>query len=603
MDNEEMQLDNLDTKMAGANIARLRAYMWPYMFWIMLVAVATIVSSSIAVWAPNLIGDMVDYITAPFEGLLTTGQLTNIDMDGVWRLGRLLIGLYLGVFALDFIARFTITDLAQILSKRLRSDMDSKIDKVPLAYFDKEETGNTLSRITNDVGTLHRTVNESFIAVVYGAVTVTMTLVMMFITNWIMAFAALGAGIIGFAFMGGVGFAAQKYFKAQAEEMGKLTGHVEEVFGAHDVIKTNGAVGLVTKQMIAINNRLYKSTFRGQFAMSILASGMGFMMNLGIVFVMVIGAVLTFNGTITFGTIAQFLLYVGIFNQALGSLGEQAMTMQMGVAASNRIFEFLDAEEMEDESGKTATLLAPKGDVVFDHIKFSYNPEKEIIKNFSARIKPGQKVAIVGPTGAGKTTVVNLLMRFYELGSGSIIVDGIDTKDLTRENVYDLFTMVLQDTWIFEGSVYENIVYNKKGVTYEEVIAVCKAVGIHHYFKSLPNRYDTVLTDKVTLSTGQRQLLTIARAMINQAPLLILDEATSSVDTRTEVLIQQAMDKLMVGKTSFVIAHRLSTIKNADMILVMDQGDIIETGTHQELLDADGFYAGLYNSQFDFAAS
>ena len=599
---EELQLDNLDTKMAGANIAKLRAYMRPYMFWIMLVAMTTIISSGIAVWAPNLIGDMVDYITAPFEGLFTTGQLTNIDMDSVWRLGALLIGLYLGVFILDFIARFTITDLAQILSKRLRTDMDSKIDKVPLAYFDKEETGNTLSRITNDVGTLHRTVNESFIAVVYGAVTVTLTLVMMFTTNWIMAFTALGAGVIGFAFMGGVGAAAQKYFKAQAEEMGKLTGHVEEVFGAHDVIKTNGAVGLVTKQMVDINNRLYKSTFRGQFAMSILASGMGFMMNLGIVFVMVVGAVLTFNDTISFGTIAQFLLYVGIFNQALGSLGEQAMTMQMGVAASNRIFEFLDTEEMEDEHHKTARLERPKGHVVFDHIKFSYNPEKEIIKNFSATIKPGQKVAIVGPTGAGKTTVVNLLMRFYELGSGSIIVDGIDTKDLTRENVYDLFTMVLQDTWIFEGSVYENIVYNKKGVSYEKVIAVCKAVGIHHYFKSLPNRYDTVLTDKVTLSTGQRQLLTIARAMINQAPLLILDEATSSVDTRTEVLIQQAMDKLMEGKTSFVIAHRLSTIKNADMILVMDQGDIIETGTHQELLDANGFYAGLYNSQFDFAA-
>jgi len=603
MDNEDMKLENLDTKMAGANIAKLRAYMKPYMFWIILVAIATIISSGIAVWAPNLIGDIVDYISAPFESLLTTGQLSNINMDSVWRIGALLIGLYAGVFVLDFIARFTITDLAQILSKRLRKDMDSKIDKVPLAYFDKEETGNTLSRITNDVGTLHRTVNESFIAVVYGIVTVAMTIVMMFITNWIMAFAALGAGILGFAFMGGVAFATQKYFKAQAEETGKLTGHVEEVFGAHDVVKTNGAIGLVTKQMIEINNRLYKSTFKGQFAMSILASGMGFMMNLSIVFVMVIGAVLTFNGTITFGTIAQFLLYVGIFNQALGSLGEQSMTMQMGVAASNRIFEFLDAEEMEDESTKTDVLQNAKGQVVFDNIKFSYNPEKEIIKNFSTEIKPGQKIAIVGPTGAGKTTVVNLLMRFYELDSGSIIIDGIDTKDLTRENVYDLFTMVLQDTWIFEGSVYENIVYNKKGVSYEEVIAVCKAVGIHHYFKSLPNRYDTILTDKVTLSIGQRQLLTIARAMISQAPLLILDEATSSVDTRTEVLIQQAMDKLMEGKTSFVIAHRLSTIKNADMILVMDQGDIIETGTHQELLDANGFYAGLYNSQFDFAAS
>jgi len=603
MDNEnEFQLDNLDTKMAGANIAKLKAYMKPYMFWITLVAVTTIISSAIAVWAPNLVGDIVDYIAAPFEGLIATGQFSNINMEAIRRLGLLLILLYSGVFVLDFIARFTITDLAQILSKRLRTDMDSKIDKVPLAYFDKEETGNTLSRITNDVATLHRTVNESFIAVVYGAITLVLTLIMMFITNWIMAFAALAAGIIGFAFMGGVGFAAQKYFKAQADEMGKLTGHVEEVFGAHDVIKTNGAENLVTKQMVDINNRLYGSTFKGQFAMSILASGMGFMMNLSIVFVMIIGAVLIFNDTITFGTIAQFLLYVGIFNQALGTLGEQSMTMQMGVAASNRIFEFLDVDEMEDETGKTANIPNPLGSVEFDNIKFSYNPEKEIIKNFSAKIKPGQKVAIVGPTGAGKTTVVNLLMRFYELNAGNIIIDGVNTTDLKREDVYNLFTMVLQDTWLFEGSVYENIVYNKKGVSYEEVIAVCKAVGIHHYFKSLPNRYDTVLTDKVTLSIGQRQLLTIARAMISQAPLLILDEATSSVDTRTELLIQQAMDKLMVGKTSFVIAHRLSTIKNADMILVMDQGDIVETGTHQELLDANGFYAGLYNSQFDFAA-
>jgi ATP-binding cassette subfamily B protein len=323
-------------------------------------------------------------------------------------------------------------------------------------------------------------------------------------------------------------------------------------------------------------------------------------MNISFVAISVVGAILAFDGTITFGTIVEFMLYVSLFNSQLGALGEQAMTMQMGVAASNRIFEFLEAEEMEDESSKTAKITDVKGQVLFDDVKFSYNPEKPIIKNFSAAVGAGRKVAIVGPTGAGKTTIVNLLMRFYELNSGAITVDGVDIATMKREDVYDLFCMVLQDTWLFEGSVYDNIVYNKKGVTYEEVIKVCKAVGIHHYFKSLPNRYDTILTDKVSLSMGQRQLLTIARAMINDAPLLILDEATSSVDTRTEVLIQQAMDKLMVGRTSFVIAHRLSTIKNADMILVMNEGDIIETGTHDELLEADGFYAGLYNSQFEF---
>jgi ATP-binding cassette subfamily B protein len=574
--------------------------MKPYLGWILLVTLITFVSSVLAVWSPNLIGNIVDYIVAPFESLMATGELASIDMDAILSIGWVLIGIYATVFVLDFIARFTMTDVAQILSKRLRSDMSAKIDRVPLAHFDTEETGNTLSRIVNDVGTLHRTVNESFIAVVAGIIMLVTTLVMMFVVNWIMALTALGAGVVGFAFMGTTAALTQKHFKAQQDELGKLTGHVEEVFGAHEVIKTNDAGEFVTIQMMQINDRLYSSSFKGQFAMSVLSSGMGFMMNLSIVFVMVVGAVLAFNGTITFGTIAQFLIYVGLFNQQLGSLGEQSMTMQMGVAASNRIFEFLEADEMENEAHKTAKIENVKGQVLFDDVKFSYNPEKPIIKNFSAAVGAGRKVAIVGPTGAGQTTIVNLLMRFYELNSGSIMVDGVNIADMKREDVYDLFTMVLQDTWIFEGSVYDNIVYNKKGVSYEEVIKVCKAVGIHHYFKSLPDRYDTILTDKVSLSAGQRQLLTIARSMISDAPLLILDEATSSVDTRTEVLIQQAMDKLMVGRTSFVIAHRLSTIKNADMILVMNEGDIIEIGTHDELLEADGFYAGLYNSQFEF---
>ena len=603
----EWEMGALDAKMATKNIGKLRAYMKPYMLWIILITVFTIISAIASVWAPNVVGDIVDYITLPFteEGFLIafmTGQFPQIDTDAIWSLATRLIGIYAVVFLLDFISRFTMTDISMILSKRLRKDMSAKVDRVPLSYFDTEEKGNTLSRITNDVGTLQQTVNESFIAVISGVVMFVTALVMMFTVNWMMALTALASALVGFAFMGITAAKTAKFFKAQQEELGKLTGHVEEIYGAHDVVKTNYAGDLVTKQMVEINDRLYSASFKGQFAMSALNGGMGFMMNISNVFVMVVGAVLTFNGTITFGTIMEFLLYVGLFNQTLGTLGEQAMTMQMGVAASNRIFEFLEADEMENEDHKTATVENPKGQVLFDGVKFSYNPEKPIIKNFSAAVGAGRKVAIVGPTGAGKTTMVNLLMRFYELNSGMIMVDGVDIASMKREDVYDLFTMVLQDTWIFEGSVYENIVYNKKGVSYEEVIAVCKAVGIHHYFKSLPNRYDTILTDKVSLSAGQRQLLTIARAMINDAPLLILDEATSSVDTRTEILIQEAMDKLIVGKTSFVIAHRLSTIKNADMILVMNEGDIIEIGTHDELLEADGFYAGLYNSQFDFGA-
>jgi len=603
--NDDFELGALDTKMAGSNIKKLFSYLKSYRIWLYLMTVTTMISGIIAVFAPRLIGDIVDYIATPFLeenifAFFATGTIPNVYMDGVWRLGIILIGLYLLVFVLDFVARFTMTEIAQIMSFRLRGDMSNKIDKVPLAHFDTEETGNTLSRIVNDVATLHRTVNEAVIAVISGVVMLITTLIIMFTVNWIMALTALGSGILGIAFMGFVGFLTAKHFKAEADETGKITGHIEEVFGAYEVVKTNNAKNFVTKQMVDINNRLFNASFKGGFSMSILASGMSFMGNLSFVFVSVVGAVLAFNGTITFGVIVEFMMYVGLFNQSLGMLGEQGMTMQQGVAASNRIFDFLDSQEMEDENHKSEKLENVRGQVMFDDVKFSYKPEKPIIKNFSAAVGAGRKVAIVGPTGAGKTTIVNLLMRFYELNSGSIMVDGKDIAKMKREDVYDLFTMVLQDTWIFEGSVYDNIVYNKKGVSYEEVIKVCKAVGIHHYFKSLPNRYDTILTDKVSLSTGQRQLLTIARAMINDAPLLILDEATSSVDTRTEILIQQAMDKLMEGKTSFVIAHRLSTIKNADMILVMNEGDIIEIGTHDELLKADGFYASLYNSQFDF---
>ena len=591
------EFDDLDNKMAGNVLPKLTAYMKPYWFWIIVALVATLASTVLLIIAPQRIRRIVDYIQ---EGVFGG---TGIDMDAIWEVAIGLIIIYGIVIVVDFISSFTMADISQLLSKRLRKDMNDKIDRVPLAHFDSGSTGDTLSRVTNDVSVLGETVDQSFVTVAGSIFMLLGSLLMMFIVNWILALTAVVAAIVGFIFMGAVAGSTQKYFKSQQDELGKISGHIEEVFSAHDVVKTTGAGDLMTKQMMGINTRLYQSSFKAQFSVSVLMSTVMFLGNLSFVSVSVIGAVLAFNDHITFGTIVEFMIYSRLFNQPLQALGQQSMTLQTGVAASDRIFEFLEADEMEDESHKRAVIENVKGQVLFDNVKFSYHPDKPVIKSFSANIDAGRKIAIVGPTGAGKTTIVNLLMRFYELNSGSIRIDGVDISTMKREDVYDLFSMVLQDTWLFEGSVKENIIYNKKGVTEEDVIRVCEAVGLHHYFKSLPNRYDTILTDKISLSTGQRQLLTIARAMINDAPLLILDEATSSVDTRTEVLIQQAMDKLMVGRTSFVIAHRLSTIKNADMILVMNEGDIVETGTHDELLAANGFYAELYNSQFDYAES
>ena len=591
---DEIEFDSLDKKMTSKVIKKLKAHMKPYWFWIILALIATFVSNIIFIVSPTLIGDVIDYIQI--------GLVSGINMDRIWNIARLLIILYALAFVLDFISSFTMADISQLLSKRLRKDMNDKIDRVPLAYFDSESTGDTLSRVTNDVGTLGDTLDQSFISIASSIFMLIGTLFMMFRVNWIMALTALSGAIIGFIFMGVIAAKTQKHFKAQQEELGKMTGHIEEVFSGHDVVKTNGAKPLMKKQMVEINDRLYESSFKAQFAMSALMSTMMFIGNLSFVFVSVVGAVLAFNGNITFGTIVEFMIYARLFNGPLAEISQQAMTLQTGIAASNRIFDFLEAEEMENESHKVAEIKNVKGRVLFDKVKFSYKPEKPLIKNFSVDIESGKKIAIVGPSGAGKTTIVNLLMRFYELNGGSISVDGVDLASMKREDVYALFCMVLQETWLFEGSIKENIIYNKKDVTEEDVKRVCKAVGLYHYIKSLPQGYDTILTDKVSLSTGQRQLMTIARAMVSDAPLLILDEATSSVDTRTEVLIQQAMDKLMVGRTSFVIAHRLSTIKNADMILVMSEGDIIETGTHDELMETDGFYAGLYNSQFEATA-
>jgi len=588
MKQPEQQVEKTDVKKV---FRALICYMKPYWIYMILATAATTVGVVVSLISPTLIGDIVD--------LIMDGIMTGMDFDGIWDIGRLLIILYLISFVFDYSSMFTMANVTQFLSKRMRRDLNDKIDTLPLKYFDATSSGDILSRVTNDVDSLATTLNQSFVSLIASIIMLFGSGYMMFRENALMAWSAIGAAVVGFALMGIIGAKSQKYFTSQREELGEITGHVEEVFTGHAVVKSYDGEELVKEQFDNINKRLYKSSFMASFISSIMMPLMMFIGNLGFVFVCVVGAVQVMNGDITFGVIAQFMIYIRLFTSPLGEIANGAIMFQGAIAASGRIFGFFEEEEVADESHKKSSLSTVSGAVEFKNVKFSYKADKPIINNFTANVKPGQKVAIVGPTGAGKTTIVNLLMRFYEVNGGSISVDGVNLQDIPRESVYDLFCMVLQDTWLFEASVRENIVYNKPDVRDEDVKRVCKAVGIHHYIKSLPQGYDTVLTDKVSLSVGQKQLLTIARAMLSDAPMLILDEATSSVDTRTELLIQQAMDKLMVGRTSFVIAHRLSTIKNADTILVMNQGDIIESGSHDELLEQDGFYANLYNSQFE----
>ena len=443
---------------------------------------------------------------------------------------------------------------------------------------------------------LHRHLKDAFIRRV--ASLLLGCLLMMFKTNWIMTISAIVASLIGFVLMVLIMGRSQRYFIARQQGLGDMNGHIEEAYAGHTVIRVSNAEKEFSEKFEELNEKLYQASWKSQFLSGLMMPIMGFIGNLGYVTVCVIGALLTMNGSITFGVIIAFMVYVRLFTNPLSQIAQAMTNIQSAAAASGRVFDFLEAEELEDESSKTAKLSNPTGQVTFEHVKFGYTPDRIIIHDFSQQVQPGQKVAIVGPTGAGKTTLVNLLMRFYEIDGGSISIDGINTRQITRENVHSLFGMVLQDTWLFEGTIRDNIVYGKQGVTNEDLDRVCKAVGLYHYIHTLPNGYDTVLDSGISLSEGQKQLMTIARAMIENAPMLILDEATSSVDTRTELLIQQAMDQLTKGRTSFVIAHRLSTIKNADIILVLKDGDIIESGNHQTLLEKGGFYAELYNAQF-----
>ena len=572
-------------------IKQLVAYCSTYIPFILFALVLAFVGAAFNVYGPDKLSEMTD--------IIQDGLMTSIDMDAIQRVGSILAVLYGLGFVFNYVQGFIMATVTQRITKKMRTDLSEKMNRIPLSYFDKTSYGNVLSRFTNDIDTIGQTLNNSLGQLVSSVATFVGALIMMFYTNWIMALTGIIATIIGFVLMSVIMKHSQKYFDQQQVELGKINGHIEEMYAGHHVVKVYNGEKEARETFHAINERLFDNAWKSQFMSGIMMPIMQFIGNFGYVAVCVVGAMLVTNDVITIGTIVAFMVYIRLFTQPLSQLAQAATNLQSTAAASERVFEFLEEEELEDESNKTMKLDKVKGDVEFKHVTFGYNEDRLIIKDFSASVKAGQKVAIVGPTGAGKTTLENLLMRFYEINSGEITIDGVPTNQLSREQVHSMFSMVLQDTWLFEGTIRENIVYSKENVTDKEVIAACKAVGLHHTIKALPKGYETILNDQVNLSAGQKQLMTIARAMVGNAPFLILDEATSSVDTRTELQIQRAMDKLTVGKTSFVIAHRLSTIKNADMILVMKDGDILEAGNHEELLAKGGFYAELYNSQFE----
>ena len=525
----------------------------------------------------------------------------KIDMTRVRDIVMLLAIFYILSALLDYIQSILMTITSNTYAKRLRTNISKKINKLPLKYFDSHETGDVLSRVTNDVDTIAQNMNQSLASLVTSVTLFLGSLIMMFITNWIMAITAIVTSFTGFAIMGKILGKSQKYFIKRQEELGNLNGYIEEIYSGHNVVKAYNGSKEANIEFSKLNDNLYVCNKKSQFLSGIMQPIMGFVGDLGYVAVCVVGALLVMNNKITFGVIVAFMIYIRMFTNPLRQIAQAMTSLQSTAAASERVFDFLDEEEMTDESNLSNKLdkSKVKGEIEFKHVKFGYKEDRTIIKDFSVKVKPGEKIAIVGPTGAGKTTLVNLLMKFYEINSGDILIDGISTKDLTRENIHDLFVMVLQDTWLFDGTIKENLKFNKLNVTDEEINNACKVVGIDHFIKTLPGGINAELGDNDTISQGQKQLLTIARGMIEDAPFLILDEATSNVDTRTEELVQKAMDKLTKGKTSFIIAHRLSTIKNANLILVMKEGNIVEQGTHEQLLKKNGFYAELYNSQFD----
>ncbi|MBQ6817513.1 MAG: ABC transporter ATP-binding protein [Bacilli bacterium] len=571
----------------------LVSYCKPYLIPVIVSIILAMISSILSIIGPDKLKDITN--------LITQGLMTGIDMTEVKRIVLLLACIYIISAVFGYIQHYIMAVVTNKFSKQLRKEISEKINRMPLKYFDKNSYGDILSRVTNDVDTLSQTLNQSLGTLVSAITLLIGSILMMFITNGLMALTAIFSSVFGFIFMFMIIGRSQKYFEKLQNEIGELNGHIEEMYSGHNVVRVYNGTKKSNEEFDEINNRLSENVRKSQFLSGLMHPFMGFIGNFGYVCVCIVGAILTMNEVIDFGVIVAFMMYVRLFTQPLNQIAQSISSLQSCAASSERVFEFLDEEEMTSENHLTKKLVRNevKGAIEFKHVKFGYDEDKTIIKDFNVSVKPGEKIAIVGPTGAGKTTMVNLLMKFYDIKDGDILIDEVSTKELTRKNIHDLFIMVLQDTWVFEGTINENIKYNKTNVTDERVKEVCKVVGLHHYIKSLPNGYNTILTDNETLSSGQKQLLTIARGMIEDAPFLILDEATSSVDTRTEELVQKAMDKLTEGRTSFIIAHRLSTIKNADLILMMQEGNIVEYGTHEELLKLNGKYAELYNSQFE----
>ena len=549
-------------------------------------------SSVLAIIGPDKLKDITNVIT--------NNLMIGIPMDEIKKITMVLIIIYALSSVFGYVQGFIMNEVTAKFQKKMRNDISRKINILPLSFFDKTTVGDILSRVTNDVDNIGFTMTQSLSGIVGSSTLLIGSMVMMFITNWLLAITAILSTILGLIFVVIIIMKSQKYFNEVQKSLGNINGHIEEVFSGHNVIKAYNAEEEMNEKFDKINNHLFECGRKSQFLSGLMHPLMGFTGNFGYVIVCVVGSILVINKTIDFGVIVAFMMYIKFFTRPLMQIAQSFTGIQSATAASERVFDFLEEKEMDNEKGLTDKLdiSSVKGNLEFKNVHFGYSEEKEIIHGFTASAKPGQKIAIVGPTGAGKTTIVNLLMKFYPLNSGNIVIDDHKISDLTRENVHDLFTMVLQDTWVFEGTIKDNVRYNNKDITDEEIIDACKKVGLHHLIKTLPNGYDTILTDADNLSAGEKQLLTIARAMISKKPFLILDEATSNVDTRTEELVQKAMDKLAQGKTSFIIAHRLSTIRNADLILVMNNGKIIEQGTHEELLSQNGFYAELYNSQF-----
>lgn len=559
-----------------------------------LLAAALVLGAACAVFSvigPNKIADMVDLIEQGLKG--------GFDLSAIGRIGVFLAVLYGLGWLFGYIQQFILTTVTQRMTQSLRTDISEKINRMPLRYFDSTSFGDILSRVTNDADTIGQMLNSSVGTLVSSVTLLVGTLIMMFVTNVQMAVGAIISSLIGFALLILLMGKSQKYFLEQQNSLGKMDGYIEEMFSGQQIVRAYNAEEKAKRDFDEINGTLYASAWKSRFLSGLMMPIMSFVGNLGYVVVCVLGAILTSEGIISFSVIVSFMIYIRLFTQPLSQIAQVLASIQPAIAAGSRVFEFLNEEELEDESEKSKCLSSVQGNVEFEHIKFGYLPNKPVIRDFSADIRAGQKIAIVGHTGAGKTTIVNLLMRFYETQGGYIRIDGIPIREMKRENIRSLFCMVLQDTWVFEGTLRENLVYCSPDVPDERLDEICRAVGLSHFVKTLPKGYDTVLNEQSSLSAGQKQLVTIARAMIKNSPLLILDEATSSVDTKTEMTVQRAMDILMDGRTSFIIAHRLSTIRNADLILVMKDGDIVERGTHKELIIQNGVYADLYNSQFE----